>query len=249
MPATPQFPDSLDDLSDEERHAVATVVAAAHRTFAAFADRPGSDYHRAPGKTPQQTWAQVTGDLARVGVLAAAAGRRDTRLVVTDVAGIHRAIFEPAFGPLPDPFRRNDEGVVYPIVLGTWTRPIASSARGVRPKQVGRRLTDALDNFETDLQRLAKHAQPGGAQLQDSVLAAAKLYVRVIRIHPFNDGNGRTAWVLFTYAMARVDLPLVALPPTPDTRWALGTALRNDAKQDFAPLTDLIVDTIRTSLA
>ncbi len=75
MPAPPQFPDSLDDLSDEERHAVATVVAAAHRTFATFADRPGSDYHQAPGKTPQQTWAQITEDLTRVGVLAVAAGR------------------------------------------------------------------------------------------------------------------------------------------------------------------------------
>lgn len=83
--------------------------------------------------------------------------------------------------------------------------------------------------------------------LRDAVLPPVKLYTRLIRIHPFVDGNGRTAWAAFSYAVRRCGLPLVVLAPSDETRWALGCALRSGAKQDFEPLADIVVETIKAS--
>lgn len=56
-------------------------------------------------------------------------------------------------------------------------------------------------------------------------VALAQLYARLIRIHPFGDGNGRTAWVTLQLAAGRLEMPLVKSAPSLDAKLALGDAL------------------------
>jgi fido (protein-threonine AMPylation protein) len=73
------------------------------------------------------------------------------------------------------------------------------------------------------------------------VFIAVKLYAKMLSAHPFLDGNGRTAFTILQYALARSDLPCVALENFEAHQRALGTALRSDGRQSYAPLQALIV--------
>jgi Fic family protein len=79
-------------------------------------------------------------------------------------------------------------------------------------------------------------------QLNEVVLPAARLYVKVLSIHPFLDGNGRTAYALLQYALVRSRLICVALEDFSAHQRALGVALRDDSRQSYLPLRDLLVD-------
>lgn len=83
--------------------------------------------------------------------------------------------------------------------------------------------------------------------MSEAALPAIKLYAKVIGIHPFFDGNGRTAWAVLAYGLQRCDLVEVAVPPTDLTRWALGRALRRDGSQSYQPLAELVAETIKGS--
>eukprot|EP01012_Entosiphon_sulcatum_P014400 TRINITY_DN19434_c0_g1_i1.p1 TRINITY_DN19434_c0_g1~~TRINITY_DN19434_c0_g1_i1.p1 ORF type:complete len:457 (+),score=66.53 TRINITY_DN19434_c0_g1_i1:41-1411(+) len=49
---------------------------------------------------------------------------------------------------------------------------------------------------------------------ENPVLLAALLHYRFVRIHPFDDGNGRTARLLMNYVFAKNNLPLVVIKST-----------------------------------
>lgn len=50
--------------------------------------------------------------------------------------------------------------------------------------------------------------------IEDPVLLASILHYRFVRIHPFDDGNGRTARLLMNYILTKNDLPLVVIKST-----------------------------------
>lgn len=234
-------------MSGEERDLAARVIESARVTFAQFTDKPGSAFYDAPGLTAQEAWERVLEELARVCVLAALDGTADVPLDVHDIELIHRGIFEPVFGPEVSGFRSSGELVDFPVYVGTRARPEMRTRHGASPKQIRKRLRRALRDFDADLTELARDADEQGVALRDAVEIAVRLYVRIIRIHPFMDGNGRVAWAAFSHALRRCGLPLVVLAPTLDTRWALGAALRNDSGHDYEPLVDLVARTLLDS--
>lgn len=143
---------------------------------------------------------------------------------------IHDGIFVPVFGDRTLSFRkaprrgehRDDDGVEYPIwvVQGSGLSPSIVTKRGARASQVERRVREVCAAFE----RAAPEA------VDDVALGAeliTRLYVRLNRVHPFGDGNGRTAWTAMQYAAGRVHFPLVQSTPTREARLALGDAIRN----------------------
>jgi fido (protein-threonine AMPylation protein) len=240
-----RFSRQLGDLDEEERQLVVPAIEAARKSFAGFEERPGSDYQCAPGLTPEETWVKVAEDLGRVAALATIEGYRDRVLAVADIELIHQAIFEPAFGDKALSFRaRSSDRVEFPIVIGKREAPVLRSRHGTGGRKVRERLDKALASFERELDALGAKERPA---LREAALTAVKLYARVIGIHPFFDGNGRTAWAIVSYALQRCSLVEIAIPPSDATRWALGRALRADGSQSYEPLTDLVVDAIRNS--
>jgi hypothetical protein len=107
-------------LSDEERRIAEGALAAARATFASFADSEESHYYRAPGLTPEETWAGITAEVGRVTAIAAIEARDGGMLTAPDFHAIHAAIFEPLFGAETLAQRRYEQEVSYGIVLGSF---------------------------------------------------------------------------------------------------------------------------------
>jgi fido (protein-threonine AMPylation protein) len=204
MPTTNRFARPLAELDSEERGIAEAAVRAAHETFQQFADRPGSEYYVAGGLEPEVTWQRVTEELARVSVIAAVEGARDRDLTVEDIEQIHEGIFAPVFGTSQG-FRTTGEGVLYPVVLGTREAPVVMQRRGVRHKQIRKRIEKALIRFHEDVAEFRAAADAGGVPLRAAIVPPVRLYARLISIHPFVDGNGRTAWAVFCHALCDAD--------------------------------------------
>ncbi|HSS42691.1 MAG TPA: Fic family protein [Solirubrobacterales bacterium] len=241
-----RFARRLEELDPEERQLAEAAVRAAGTSFAGFEEKQESEYHQAPGLTPSQTWARVAEELGRVSALTTLAGHRDQGLVVADIELIHRGIFEPVFGDQVLGFRsEKTDKVEFPVVKGSRDSPVVCTRHACGGRRVGEKLRKALSVFEREVATLAALEEP---ELAEAVHVAIKLYAKVIGIHPFFDGNGRTAWAVFSYAVQRCGLVEVAIPPSGETRWALGQALRQqDRSQSYKPLTDLVANAIRDS--
>lgn len=228
--------------SPAERSDTDALVRAVHETFGSFSDSEGSEYHTAGDLSPEETWRRITVELARVCGVAARLGESGQVFGVVDLQQIHEGIFAPVFGEALSLRDSKHERVVFPIVLGPLERPLRKSRPGAYHKQVERRLRDALRDFELSMRSFAER---GSIELADAVEAALRLYVRILRTHPWIDGNGRTAWCSFVYALQRCDIPIPQLPPTLETRIALGRAIHNGA--EIGILRDIVLRTIRES--
>ncbi|MEH3055439.1 MAG: Fic family protein [Patulibacter minatonensis] len=231
-------PSFLDWLTDAAEQALATY--ASMLPASAQADRE-SHYAIAAPLSAQDT---QEGLLTTTGIAllhARNAGWAGQPLTADLVLELHRAIFGPVFGDRTLGFReppargehRLDDGVSYPI----WVRgarspePTIVVRRGAKASQVLRGVRDACDAFEREVP----------TALGDPVRSAealARLYVRLIRIHPFTDGNGRTAWAALQFAAGRLRFPFVQSSPTMEARLALGDAIRDG--NNVGPLADHI---------
>jgi prophage maintenance system killer protein len=241
-----RFARQLADLNQRERKFVVPAIEAARTSFAGFEERPESDYKCAAGLTPEETWARVAEELGRVAALITLEGNRDDPLDFTDIELIHKGIFEPVFGEQTLGLRSMPaDRVEFPIVMGKPDAPEVRTRRGSGGKQVTANLGRALALFERELAALALQERPA---LGEAAFIAVKLYAKIIGIHPFFDGNGRTAWAVFSYALQRCGLVAIAVPPSDETRWALGRALRQDGSQSYDPLTDVVVNAIKNSI-
>lgn len=241
-----RFARPLADLNQKERKFVLPAIEAVQTSFAGFEERPESDYQCAAGLTSQETWSRVAEELGRVAALVTLEGNRDEPLNLGDIEQIHRGIFEPVFGEQTLGFRsRSTDRVEFPIVMGKPETPQVRRRHGSGGKQVRPNLGRALALFEREVATLGAQKS---ATLGEAALTAVKLYAKVIGIHPFFDGNGRTGWAVFSYALQRCGLVEIAVSPSDATRWALGRALRQDGSQSYGPLTDVVVNAIKNSL-
>lgn len=81
------------------------------------------------------------------------------------------------------------------------------------------------------------------------VVLAAELHERIVMIHPFIDGNGRTARLVMNLTLLRHGFPLAILKGDADSRLiyynVLETAQTTGDKADFIRL---VIDTVRTTL-
>jgi Fic/DOC family len=225
-------------LTEAAEQALATY--ASMLPASAQADRD-SHYSVADGLTVEETQEAL---LTTTGVALLHARNAGWNGVVLDadvVLQLHHAIFAPVFGertlgyrtPPPRGSHLLDDGVSYPIwVRGAGTpEPTTVVRRGARASQVLRSVRDACERFEQE-------AVDALGDVDRSAAALARLYVRLIRIHPFTDGNGRTAWAVLQFAAGRLRFPFVQSSPTMEARLALGDAIRDG--NTIGPLADHI---------
>lgn len=85
--------------------------------------------------------------------------------------------------------------------------------RGVAPAKVPYELAQFNIEFSSDLEdldlRIKKEEDATTSRINILISKVARAYTEWIRIHPFADGNGRTARVLVDWTMARYWQPLI----------------------------------------
>lgn len=205
----------------------------------------GSAYAIAAGLTEKETAEAIRNSLVRTRALASIHGGRDTPMSVGFVQACHRSIFSPAFGEQTLDFRRNRADIVeYPYYLETHGTVVVKTTTGNAPKQVVRQLRDASRAFERAVTALEKNPNP---ELADAVRPCLAMYAKIIRIHPYMDGNGRTARAVFSYTLGRVGLPDIHVKITDQTRLALGHAIRPKKTPNLEPLVAIVVDVLKRS--
>lgn len=84
-------------------------------------------------------------------------------------------------------------------------------------------------------ERLEHHTSPSNRAMGDRILDAIDAHYDLIRIHPFADGNGRTARLLMNLMLSRLDLPFIIVPPSEKIDYVAGLANRDKEKgrKDF----------------
>ena len=180
---------------------------------------------------------------------------RDCSLAATAVQGQdadltdwHRSIFQTSFPGESGELRRHEE--TYGYVIGPRERPIPRQGRGTAWKRVPRRLCDICAEFNQEAERMDPMTAEQGLRLVDATRVAAQLYSKFLSIHPFEDGNGRTSFVLLSYALVRVDAVIVELAEYAELQWALGRALQpGGRRRGIEPLAELLAEKIRSAHA
>ncbi|HEY3083095.1 MAG TPA: Fic family protein [Chloroflexota bacterium] len=157
------------------------------------------------------------------------APRRDPPSVAT-ARRWHREVYRGV--PLPVPYYAGevrDDDKRFPELIGY------EVAVGRFPGVPSAEVPTALDRFERSMQHATAAldpAVPGGTRAQDAarltavVQLAGLAHGEWVRIHPFANGNGRTARLWVAWVAARYGLPLfLRLKPRPSsTRYALAFA-------------------------
>lgn len=218
-------------------------VVAARETFGPFNDEDGSAYHQADGLTPEQTWERVAERVAEVTAHAVILALAGTMVSPTLICDLHRRVFGELFPDTAGTVR--EDAVQFGIVLGTRDKPVPRTQIGTPPKNINARLIKACDEFNAAV--TAQDANEEPTSVDDLVHAPVKLYCKSLAIHPFADGNGRTAFALLQYALVRNYLLCVALPDFAAHQWALGVALQSSGKQSYVEMQRLLADTIRAA--
>ncbi len=241
----------LRPVTTEERESQARAVEAARATFSKPRDRQGSTYFCADGLTPEETSGLLVEEMMRVATILGMEAVDGGSLSWNDLELIHRGVFEPVFGEKALGFRDiGHPGVTYPVweVDGNGKLRIRTQS-GSAPKQIRRALDRTVLRLERDVVDLARQGQCSREiQLHEAVLPAVRVYARIIAVHPWEDGNGRTAWLVLNHALIRCGVLAVATDPSSEARLALGRAITTRRQRDLEPLADLLVQSIRRSL-
>jgi fido (protein-threonine AMPylation protein) len=212
---------------------------AATRTFGPFNDVPDSPFYAAEDLSPTQTWEQIAEHVGLAAVVAVIHGVARRPITVDAIRRLHEIIFQSTFREHAGHLRERNEEGEYGIVVGTAEQPIVKSERATAGARVKRRLEQVCQEFNN---AIAEQKRLDVIALEDLVFTAVRLYAKVLSTHPFLDGNGRTAFPILQYALARGGLSSVAMDDFDAHQRALGSALRSDGKQSYAPLQALVVD-------
>jgi len=167
-----------------------------------YRDREESRFYRAHGLSPEETWQTLGDELARVLDDAQRAfWRRPLRMDAERVRWWHGAIFARHFPHDGGRFRRELAffGVVTP---GGGMRQLA----GADPLAIPGELATVCGAFNS---QAGVVGDADAASVLDRTRVAAALYAGILRVHPFADGNHRTAFVALSAALWSLHLPNV----------------------------------------
>lgn len=194
--------------------------------------------------TAEVTAAEVVACFSRVvfGVMLEAS-RRPLRMSRADLLRWHRATFRTTFPDRAGTFR--DDSTAFQI---RWREGGELHKRPLQGCEVSR-IPAAVDAAFAAYNAELAARTPEQRVLREAATAAAALYVELLRVHPFEDGNLRAAFpalqgALISLGAAPVDFD----DAVGDHDEALGWALRPDVeRQSVQPFVDLLVQ--RTTMA
>lgn len=153
---------------------------------------------------------------------------RERGLDVVFLCEIHAALFRGVRGHAGQ-YRRDGYGQEY-LTFG----PNRSVNRAEVPAQLATIFEQATRNI-----RALDPSQEREEHEISAITTAVWLHAEIIRIHPFEDGNGRTSRLILDWVLLRLGLPMSPLEvPKQEYRACLNLYF---AARDLAPLRDLYV--------
>jgi fido (protein-threonine AMPylation protein) len=189
-----------------------------------------------------------------LGEIAATASRRETPSVRM-AQGWHRRVF--AGVELPVPYYAGevrDDDPRFPELIGYEVR--VGEVRGVAARSV----PGELDRFEGSIQQAVRQvdsviaagqAPADNDELRSVLTLSALAHGEWVRIHPFANGNGRTARLWANWCALRYGLPpFVRLRPRPAGdayRYAAAESMRGEHQPTVGVFTDLLESHLRQS--
>lgn len=204
--------------------------------FRGFRDDEESPFFRAPGLSPEETWEVSVDRMARVLVgldvlLAAGPIEMSPRLLCS----WHREIFGALFPEDAGRLREIRDGRPEHVYFGVLDR----GYRGATPRSLHLRLQKVCVEFNTDAAKIRASAGPQDKTFE-AVHAAARLYAKALRVHPFIDGNLRMSFVALNAGLLTLGLDTVAFEDLKSHDKLIGIAFTGK-HNPYGPLTDHIV--------
>jgi fido (protein-threonine AMPylation protein) len=216
--------------------------------FRGFRDHSESPFFRAPDHTPEETWELSVDRLAEIletlGPLAATGPiEMSNRLLCS----WHREIFGGLFPEHAGRLRWRHEGewehVYFGGHVGTRQPRDIRAYRGTNPRELSHRLRTICTEFNT---AAAAIRESPASESFGAVHVATRLYAKVLRTHPWVDGNLRATIVALNAALLTLGLPRVEFKDLELHDDLLGIAFVG--KHDpYRPLAEHIVEIISTS--
>lgn len=207
--------------------------------FERWEDDPDAPYYRSQRRnlTPAQTWSAIAERIARA-LLAVDAETQGgpVHFTVDRLCRWHRSLFAADFHAAGRLRRADVEFAYLDPERGRRAR------RGAPPDRLAAELKAACGEFNDAVAGLS------AVDLPDACATAARLYARLLAIHPFEDGNGRVSYVALQAALRSQGVSWVnfsGVVREHDER--LGAGLVTDREPDYRPLTALLVARITSA--
>lgn len=216
--------------------------------FTGFSDRPESPFYRAMGISAVETWNRSVDSMGVLLLELPAVVREPGFQITTDLlCHWHGRIFGALFPNEAGRLRRRKAGdwehVYFGGNIGTVRSRRTKEYRGVHPRKLRKRVEEICEEFNGARAYLIE-AEPGSASISDASYAVARLYAKLLRAHPWVDGNLRVAFVALHAALLSLDLPRVMFPDLERHDDLIGAAFRND-NAPYLQLANYIADYVR----
>jgi fido (protein-threonine AMPylation protein) len=215
--------------------------------FVEFRDNPESPFYRAVGISAVETWNRSVEAMTDVLLELPALISEDFRMTPKLLSGWHQEIFGELFPEAAGGLRWRKDGeweeVYFGGDVGTIRSRRTKEYKGAPPRKLPERVQEICDEFNVAREELAV-AEPGTVALEEGAYVVARLYCKILRAHPWVDGNLRVAFVAFHAALLSIDLPRVKFHDLQEHDELIGIAFRGD-HEPYRPLARYIADYIR----
>jgi fido (protein-threonine AMPylation protein) len=208
--------------------------------FRGVHDHEESPFFCAPGRTPEETWTVSINRLADIlETLGPLADAGPIELSPALLCSWHHDIFGELFPDDAGRLRGFRDGQPQHVYFGVHNR----GYRGTTPHELRRRLEKICTEFNTAAGSIRDISSD---DTYDAVHAATRLYAKVLRAHPFVDGNLRATTAALDAALLTLNLRRVQFTDLELHGQLLGIAFvgRNDP---YRPLAEHIAEIITTS--
>jgi fido (protein-threonine AMPylation protein) len=194
----------------------AHVLAAMTSTYLGpFRDSPESRFYQARDLSPEETWQATTKELARAltGVRVAMWGR-PLEMNIERLLRWHGALFGRLFPYEAAHLRRAHEPAQFGVpVMQDGERSI-QAVDGAPSDQLRRLLNESFAAYAHDSQALRERTDR--PPIREFTRLGACLYIDLLRIHPFTDGNHRTSFIALSGVFWSFQVPAVRFPTNED---------------------------------
>lgn len=215
-------------------------VGPAYTGFETFRDSESGPYLRSELRrlSPEETWSAIDSRLH--GLLRGMVQRTrwgPIRITPGDLDRWHGYMFGKDFVS-GGQIRRGD--VEYPVRVVAGKEVRERRQRGSAPDRIRSDLEVTCRAFREHVDTVLERG--GRVDAMQGALAATKLYVGILQIHPYEDGNGRTAFAALQAALVSQGMYGVFFDDLERHDDALGWALRGDVRADLSPLAKLVIE-------